>query len=454
MRKQNHRQSDREPHGDSAADSLKSSEPSGSEWSRRDFVKAAAVTAAAGSVLGSSAWAAGSDVLKVGLIGCGGRGTGAAFNSLEASERIHIAALADLFPDRLSSSRSSLQGHAPDRATVPDSQCYIGFDAYKNLIRDSGVDIVILATPPHFRSIQFEEAVRAGKHVFMEKPVATDPVGIRRVIANGEIAKSKGLSVVAGTQRRHEKSYLVAMKKIEEGLIGEVISARVYWNQGGLWVKEHQPEWSDMEWQIRNWLYFTWASGDHIVEQHVHNIDVSNWVMGGPPVRCLGMGGRQSRTEAKYGNIFDHFAIEFEYPNGQFTLSMCRQADGAAGRVQEVIHGSKGTMILRPGFAVAQSHAKESDLLWRYRDPDPSPYVLEHVDLIDSISNNKGLNEAKRVAESTLSAIMGRMSAYTGQAVTWEQALNSKLDLAPESGYEFTDLSVRPVAIPGTTPLI
>ncbi|MCK4874107.1 MAG: Gfo/Idh/MocA family oxidoreductase [Phycisphaerales bacterium] len=418
---------------------------------RRDFVKTSAVTAAGSLAVAhlaaaQHAHAGGSEVIRIGLIGCGGRGTGAAVNAMQADERVRIVALADVFGDRLDGSRSHLAENF-DRAKVEDDRCYVGFDAYQQLI-DSDVDGVILATPPHFRPIHFAAAVQGGHHVFMEKPVAVDPVGIRMVIQAGELARQKKLSVVTGTQRRHEARYLEAMKRILDGDIGRVVAGRCYWNQGGLWMNEPREEWSDMEWQLRNWLYFTWLSGDHIVEQHVHNLDVINWAMGAHPVKAMGMGGRQVRTDPNYGHIFDHFAIEYEYPDGAFALSTCRQIDGCANRVTEVIHGSDGLCTTSWGATVIEG-AKP----WRFEGDNPNPYVVEHRNLIASITGGPYLNEAKRIAESTLTAIMGRMSAYTGQEVTWEQAMNSTLDLSPEK-YEFGDMPMPPVAVPGKTPLV
>ena len=422
--------------------------------SRRDFVKATAVVAGGAiplSVVATSAYGAGSDQLKAGLIGCGGRGTGAAFNILEATDQVRIVALADVFRDRLDSCRNYLSSddHSNrDRVQVDDDRCYVGFDGYKQMIaRD--VDLVLLATPPHFRPIHFEAAINAGKHVFMEKPVAVDPTGIRSVIESAAQADRKNLTVVAGTQRRHEARYLALMQRIHGGEIGDIISARCYWNQCGLWVKEQQPAWSDMEWQIRNWLYFTWLSGDHIVEQHVHNLDVCNWAIGSHPVKCAGMGGREVRTAPKYGHVFDHFAIEYEYPNGVVMHSYCRQIDGCTGQVAEAIHGSTGK---------TWSDSDRVEILgqrpWRFDATNPNPYVVEHKDLIASITDDgPHLNEAKRVAESTLTAIMGRMSAYTGQEITWDKALNSQLDLSPPA-YEFSSLPTQEVAVPGRTPFI
>ena len=424
-----------------------------SDWSRRDFVKTSAALGAAACV--PSAFASGlnrlaDDTIRVGVIGCGGRGTGAAVNALYAHPRVEIVALADLFEDRLNGSYGWLTDHdLGERVKIDPAHKFVGFDAYKKLLQIKDIDYVILATPPHFRPIHFDAAITAGKHVFMEKPVAVDPAGIRTVLDAAARAKQQALSVVAGTQRRHENSYLSLIDQIENGTLGEIVSASCYWNQGGLWVHDRQEHYSDMEWQCRNWLYFTWLSGDHICEQHIHNIDVINWAKKGPPVKATGMGGRQVRTAEKYGNIFDHFSIEFEYEDGMTMQSMCRQIDGCASRVEEVIVGSKARSVSRPGYAVIDGGAD-----WRFTGDNRNPYEQEHVDLIASITGEgRYLNEAKRVAESTLTAIMGRMSAYTGKTVTWEQAISSKLDLAPDE-YSFSALPVREVSVPGKTPLI
>lgn len=422
-------------------------------WTRRDFIRATAGTGLAAGVLPSmaSGWTnGGADTVRVGVIGCGGRGTGAAFNCLEAHPSTRIVAMADLFADRLESALGWLTG--PDgfaaRVDVGERK-FTGFDAYQRLLEEKDIDLVILATPPGFRPIHFEAAVNAGKHVFMEKPVAVDPAGARRVIAAAGAARAKKLSVVAGTQRRHEPCYLEAMKRVNDGGIGEVVSACCAWNQGGLWVHERKPGHTDMEWQCRNWLYFGWLSGDHICEQHIHNLDVVNWAMGGRPIRAYGMGGRQVRTDAKYGNIFDHFAVEYEYEGGRRALSFCRQQDGTDGRVEETVFGSNGSLTTRPGYAVVEG-AKP----WRFAGDNGNPYAIEHVDLLASVrGEGPYLNEGVRVAESTLTAIMGRMSAYTGKSVTWEQAIGSALDLSP-SEYKFGDLAVGPVPEPGRTPLI
>jgi len=420
------------------------------ELSRRDFIKASASTVSLAALgAGSSRlFAAGSDKLRVGLIGCGGRGTGAAKDCVSSSEGVEITAMGDLFRDHLNKSLARLSRSVDDKVSVTSDTYFTGFDAYKKVLA-SDIDMVILATPPHFRPMQLRAAIKAGKHVFMEKPVGVDPVGIRSIIESSEIAEKKGLAIVAGTQRRHQKHYLEIMKRIKSGDIGEPVSGQCYWNQGELWVKKNRPEWSDMEWQIRNWLYFTWLSGDHIVEQHVHNLDVINWAMGSHPVKCLGVGGREVRTGPEYGNIFDHFAVEFEYPGGARVLSTARQIDGCTDQILERVQGTKGE-----AYTDGSTGYIEGQNPYKFEDEAPNPYVAEHADLIKSIRSGNLLNEGKRVAESTLTAIMGRMSAYTGRALSWEWVMNaSELDLSPPA-YEFGDLSVRDVAVPGKTQLI
>ncbi|MBI5865135.1 MAG: Gfo/Idh/MocA family oxidoreductase, partial [Planctomycetes bacterium] len=348
------------------------------------------------------------DRIRVGLIGCGGRGTGAAIDCANAEPNVEFVALGDLFQDRLDGSRKTLNEKVGARCKVTDGNCFTGFDAYKGVL-NAPIDLVILATPPGFRPIHLKAAVEAKKHVFMEKPVAVDPIGARSVIDSAELASQQGLGIVAGTQRRHEASYIETMKRIHDGAIGKIVAAQCYWNQEGLWVNKKQPNWSDMEWQCRNWLYFSWLSGDHIVEQHVHNIDVINWALQATPVKCVGMGGRQWRTGPEYGNIWDHFAVEYEYPGGVRVLSMCRQTEKTSTRVSEHLVGEKG--MANPNGSI------EGRKAWKYEAPEKpvNPYVQEHADLIASIRAGKPLNEGVRIAESTLTAIMGRMSGYTGR---------------------------------------
>jgi predicted dehydrogenase len=435
---------------------------------RRDFLKTSTAVAVGATIAGHfkkipGAYAAGGDEIKVGLIGCGGRGTGAVINALNAAPGVKLIAMADAFKDRLEESRKNLTASvtrmiekAADgtklsaRLDVPEDRCYAGLDAYQKLLALAEVNYVILASPPGFRPAHLEAAVAAGKNIFTEKPVAVDGPGIRSVLATYEKATARRLAIAAGTQRRHQTGYLETMKLIHEGRIGEIVAARCYWNQGGLWKKDRQDGWSDLEWQMRNWLYFTWLSGDHIVEQHVHNIDVVNWAMNAHPVSALGMGGRQSRTDPSYGHIFDHFTIDYEYENGAHLMSMCRQQDGTDKNVSESLVGTKGSCLTQ----ASQRYVIKGEKPWQYpREKDNEPYLHEHVDLIASIRAGKPINELKSVAESTLTAIMGRMSAYTGKVVTWDQALNSAESLVPAK-LEWGVLPVPPVAVPGLTPLV
>jgi predicted dehydrogenase len=422
-----------------------------SRMNRRDFIKTSALASAATAALmttGTFAAPGGSDKLKIALIGCGGRGTGAISDCLTGSKGLEVVALADLYPDRLNQCLNHLQTNYKESCKVTPDTCFTGFDAYKQALQ-AGPDIVILATPPGFRPIHLAAAIEAGKHVFMEKPVAVDPVGVRKVIDASMKAKTKGLAIVAGTQRRHSKDYIETMKRIHDGAIGEIITAQVYWNQGGLWANARQDGQSDMDWQIRNWLYFTWLSGDHIVEQHVHNLDVANWAFNAHPVKALALGGRQCRVDPVFGHIYDHFAVEYEYPNGAKIISMCRQIDNCASMVGEQVVGTKGKSNCCSSITSTKSFNYDYDALGR-----PTPYVQEHIDFIASIRTGKPLNEGVRIAESTMTAVIGRMSAYTGQEVQWDWAMKqSTLDLSPEK-YEFGPIAVPSVAMPGKDKLI
>ncbi len=419
-------------------------------FSRRSFVKTTTL-ATAGLALPRTLTAmsrgTSAEAIRVGVIGCGGRGSGAVNDCLKAGgEDVVLVAMGDLFPDRLERARANLAKIASENAMfakqfkVTPEMSFSGFDAYQKVLA-TDIDLVILATPPGFRPLHLAAAVAAGKHIFTEKPVAVDAAGVRSVIASAMTARSKNLAIVAGTQRRHDPAYVEVMRRVHDGAIGELTAGQVYWNQGGLWNAARQAGWSDTEWQIRNWLYFTHLSGDHIVEQHIHNIDVANWAMQSHPVRAVGVGGRQWRTDGAYGHIFDHFAIDFEYPNGAHVMSMCRQIDGTANHVGERFVGTRGTTDrwLIPG---RQEFAPPGE--------KKNPYVEEHVDLLASIKAGKPLNEGVQVAESTLSAIMGREAAYTGQAIVWDELLNATQDLTPPT-QGFGSLAVPPVAMPGTT---
>ncbi len=418
--------------------------------SRRTFLGTTAAAAAALAMPGRL-FAQGSDTIRIGLIGCGGRGTGAASDALRASAGVELVALGDLMPDRLAQCRDELAKVAAENADfaakykVTDERCFTGFDAYEKVLA-SDVHLVILATPPGFRPQHLAAAVAAGKHVFAEKPVAVDAAGVRSVLATYELARKKGLGIGVGTQRRHQAEYLATIERIHDGAIGEVLSGQVYWNQGGLWSREHEAGWTDGEWQIRNWLYFTWLSGDHIVEQHVHNIDVANWVLGAHPIRATGVGGRQGRVEPRFGHIYDYFAIDFEYPNGARVLSMCRQIQGTRNRVGERFIGTVGQS--NAAGEITGAHA------WKFEPADrpTASMVQEHADLVASIRAGRPFNELKQIAESTLSAIMGREAAYTGQELAWDDVLNADQVLAPpEVG--FGPMEVPSVAMPGRTKL-
>jgi predicted dehydrogenase len=423
---------------------------------RRELLKTASLASIVAAFPSGVFAAQSSERIRVGLIGCGGRGTGAAEDCVNGSPDVVIAAMGDAFPDQLQRSLEELKQKLPaGRLTVTPETCFTGFDAYKKVLA-APVDMVILASPPFFRPSHLEAAIQAGKHVFTEKPVAVDPTGVRSVIATADLAAKKNLAIVAGTQRRHQAHYLEIMKRIHGGDLGELVSGQCYWNMGALWVERaaenwtnrKAKNWSDMEWQVRNWLFTSWASGDHIVEQHVHNLDVMNWAFGGHPVKCTGMGGRQARTEPQYGNIYDHFAVEYEYPNGARVLSMCRQTAGAAENVSERVVGTGGFSYTDSSDGYIKGpkafEAKES----------PNPYVQEHTDLVASIKSGKPLNEGRQVAESCLTAIMGRMSAYTGRALSWDWVMNaSKLDMSPPH-LELRELPPLEVAIPGKTELV
>ena len=418
--------------------------------SRREFIGTTAAAAAALAWSGGVR-AFGSDVIRLGLIGCGGRGTGAVGDCLRGTEGVELVAMGDLAPDRLAGCRTELaklgSGSAAIAAKikVTDSTCFTGFDAYQKVL-GAGVDLVILATPPGFRPMHLAAAVDAGKHIFAEKPVAVDAAGVRSVLATYERALAKNLAIGVGTQRRHQDDYLQTIKRIHDGAIGDVVSGQVYWNQGGLWTRDRQPAWTDAEWQIRNWLYFTWLSGDHIVEQHVHNLDVAHWVLNALPIKATGVGGRQFRTDPKFGHIYDHFAVDYEYANGARILSMCRQIPGTANRVGEWFIGTKGQSDASRRITGSQA--------WTYTPPTPrsNGFVQEHTDLVATIRSGKPYNELKQIAQTTLVAIMGREAAYTGQEMTWDGVLNAKQDLMPPT-VAYGPMPVPPIPMPGRTKL-
>jgi len=427
--------------------------------SRRDFIRTSTVaavgTAVAANFSTPAVHAAGRDSIRVGLVGCGGRGTGAAENCARSADNVTIVAMADAFESQVKGCRERLRQSLGEKIEVPDDKCFFGIDAYKGLV-ESDVDYVILASPPGFRPQHIEAAVAAGKNIFTEKPVAVDGPGIRKCLAAYQQSLKKGLGIAAGTQRRHQAGYIETMQQIHDGAIGDIVSARAYWNGQGIWFRKRQPGMSDVAYQIHNWYHFVWLCGDHIVEQHVHNLDVVNWAMKAHPVRCWGMGGRTpgntiARPEGdpnEVGHIFDHFAVEYEYPSGARMFSQCRQVGGCWQSVSEALAGTKGTCQVN-------TYAIKGEKDWRRRGgKDVDPYVQEHTDLIASIRAGKPINELNTVAESTLTAIMGRMATYTGKEVSWEQALNSKLDTMPADLKWDMNLPVSPVAVPGQTELV
>ncbi len=368
--------------------------------------------------------------LKLALVGCGGRGSGAAVQALTADDNVELIAMADAFADKLEGSLKTIQEHFEDekKIDVKTENRFVGFDAYKKAI--DMADVVILATPPGFRPYHFEYAVSQEKHIFMEKPVATDPAGIRRVLAAAKVAKEKKLNVVVGLQRHYETKYLDLHQKISNGDIGKIRSGQVYWNSPGVWVRERKPGQSELEYQMRNWYYFNWLCGDHILEQHIHNIDVANWFIGDYPVSAQGMGGRQVRTGKDHGEIFDHHFVEFTYASGAVVSSQCRHQPNCMNRVDEVFHGTKGSVELGKAV-ITDLEGKEMYKYPRRSDEDPNPYQVEHDRLFASIRNKEVISDAENGAKSSLSAILGRMATYSGQLITMDEALNSKLDLVP-----------------------
>lgn len=422
-------------------------EPS-NPFNRRDFVKSG-VAAVVGGTLASqfpmkaNAFYGMDDTIRVGLIGCGGRGTGAALQALKAALNTKLVAMADAFSDRIEEShKNMMEPEEADEATldaisridVPAERRFDGFDGYKEVISTS--DVVILTAPPGFRPLHFEAAVEAGKQIFMEKPLATDAPGVRRVLAAAEKAKQKQLNVVVGLQRHYQTEYREWVKRIHEGAIGDIILGRVYWNGGGVWVRsraEYEEKagrpLTEMEYQMRNWYYFNWLCGDHIVEQHIHNIDVGNWVKQGHPVKAQGQGGRQVRTGLDHGEIYDHHFVEFEYDDGSRVLSQCRHIPDCMNRVSEGFHGTMGTAP-----APGQLYDASGETIYKHNSKnDPNPYQVEHDELFAAINAGEfKFADTKNGAIATMSAILGRMATYSGKVITWDEAMASDLDLMPK----------------------
>ncbi len=432
---------------------------------RRGFLKSAAATSAVLAAANAiTAHAAGSDEIRVGMVGCGGRGRGACENVLSSAKGVKIVALADAFKERAYDLREHLVGWVKggkakehgNQVEIPLDQCFGGLDAYEKLVGSPRVNYVMLATPPGFRPLHIQAAVAAGKNLFTEKPVGVDATGIRKVLAAYEEANKKGLHIVAGTQRRHQLGYLETIKRVHDGAIGDVVNLRVYWNNAGIWFHPRKPNVTDVAYQLNNWYHFMWLCGDHIVEQHVHNLDVANWVMGGPPESADGAGGRTPGNPSRpagppevAGNIYDNFSIDYAYPHGIHMYSSCRHIPETHGNVSEHLAGTKGMCD------VGAYTINGKQLVSRQEDRAAAdPYVQEHTDLIACIRDGKPVNELKQVAESTLTAIMGRTAAYTGKTITWKQMLKSQLDTFPANLTMDTALPIVPVPHPGQTKLI
>jgi predicted dehydrogenase len=423
--------------------------------SRRNFLKVSTAAVVGGALAGQlpNAHAAGSGLLRVGLIGCGGRGTGAAAQALKADPEVKLVAMGDAFEDRIQQSLATVQKDekvAGKLDVVPD-RCFAGFDAYKQVI--ACCDVVLLCTPPHFRPLHLRAAIEAGKHVFAEKPVAVDAPGVRSVVETCALAQKKGLSVVSGLCLRYEDGFRETVRRIHDGAVGEVLTLQANDYRGKIWVKPRLPRWSDMVWQMRNWYYFTWLSGDFNVEQHVHFLDVCAWAMKGEyPVRAVGLGGRQVRTGPEYGHIYDHFSVVYEYANGARLFSNCRQQVGCKNDISAHVVGTRGRALLserKRGLTIQTASGN-----WHYDGPESDLYQIEHDELFASIRAAKPTNNGTYMAKSTLLAILGRMAAYTGQQITWEMAWNSKEDLTPP-GYDWdVPLAVPPVAMPGVTKFV
>jgi predicted dehydrogenase len=434
--------------------------------SRRDFVKTSAVLTGgimATPLLSKANFFSGAeDTIKVALIGCGGRGTGAAMQACSTKQNVKLVAMADAFRDRIDSSYKELTAEGMESKTsiknridVPEERKYVGFDGYKKAMEHA--DVVILTTPPGFRPIHFEEAVKQGKQIFMEKPVATDPAGIKRVLDAAQIAKQKKLNVVVGLQRHYQNSYRELYAK--KNMIGDITSAQAWWNNDGVWVNPRKPGQTEMEYQMRNWYYFNWLCGDHIVEQHIHNIDVVNWFKGSYPVRAQGMGGRQVRKGKDHGEIFDHHYVEFQYADGSILNSQCRHIPGTMSKVDELLIGTKGKIFC------GAAHIKDNSgkVIFQFdRKNENDPYQSEHDELFAAIAKGKyKFADAENGAKSTMTAIFGRMATYSGQVLYWDKLINSAIDGMPkEFAWDATPPVVPdadgyyPIAVPGKTKYI
>jgi predicted dehydrogenase len=429
---------------------MKANSPTSSgDLSRRSFLKTSTAATLAAPYIAGSGFAQESGTLRVGLVGCGGRGTGAAAQALAGDKNLKLVAMGDAFEDRIKGSLEALKKEAiAEKLDVSPERCFVGFDAYKRVIENS--DVVLLATPPHFRPIHIKAAVDAGRHVFAEKPVAVDAPGVRAVLKACEEAKRKKLAVVSGLALRYSNGFRETVRRLHAGQAGDIVSLQINDYRGPIWVKPRQPGWTDMEYHMKNWYYFTWLSGDFNVEQHIHMLDVCAWIMKEQyPVSAVGTGGRAARTGPEYGNIYDHHAVIYEYANGVKLFAQCRQQAGTANEIAVHVMGSKGRAVLTSRGLEINGAEK-----WKFGEAMNNNFQVEHDELFGSIRRNEPINNGEYMSKSTLMAIMGRMATYTGQKVTWEQAMNSVEDLSP-SGYDWdAHPPVSEVAIPGYTKLV
>jgi myo-inositol 2-dehydrogenase/D-chiro-inositol 1-dehydrogenase len=423
---------------------------------RRSFIKTTGAVVI-GSAMGldmvfpKTTFAQGQSVLKVGLIGCGGRGTGAASQALNADPNVVITAMGDVFQDRLDKAYDLLLKMHPEKVKVTSENKFTGFDAYQQVI-DSGVDVVLLATPPGFRPDHLEASVKAGKHIFCEKPVAVDAPGVRKVLAAVKVAKEKGLSLVSGFTFRYDLPKRELFGKLADGEIGDIRTVTSTRNGGGLWYFPREANWTDMEYQMRNWYYYNWLSGDFIVEMIVHSLDMMTWAMGGKlPQKASATGGRQSRVDAKWGNIYDHFAVEYDYGNGVKGFNFCRQQTGCSNKNSVEVIGSQGNALVE-----GSTHKIMGKTNWQFQGQTKDMYQVQHDELFASIRSGKPLNDGESMANSTMMAILSRMAAYSGQTLSWDQALNSNMVLGPAFNEYSWDLKYPGPgsAIPGFTKVL
>ncbi|AMV34068.1 putative oxidoreductase YcjS [Pirellula sp. SH-Sr6A] len=416
-----------------------------SQEGRRQFLKTSATVGAAGvatSFLNRSVHAAGSDILKVGLVGCGGRGNGAAKDAMSADPGCRLTAIAEVFYNRLEEGKKQLSKTLGPQYEVSDDQCFSGWNAVEKIL-ETDIDVILLATPPGFRPMHIEAAINAGKHVFCEKPVAVDPVGVRRVMAACEKAKEKGLSVVSGLCWRYDLGVKATMEQIQNGAIGEIVSIQENYLTSTLWSRTPNPDWTPMHRQVLNWLYYSWLSGDHIVEQFIHSLDKAMWLHNDePPVKCYGTGGRQVRTAPEFGDIYDHFSIVYEWANGTRCYAATRQMSECFNETEDYVYGTEGT-------AKVLANKITGKVNWKYEGEKPSMYYLEHVALMNAIRRNEPINNGDYMCKSTLMAIMGREAAYSGQVIKWDDAMKSDLKLGPDNVTDWGDAPNPEVRMPG-----